>query len=180
MKMKDYHVIAIIAVAFLATFPLGAHAIPITGESSAGSSYKGEITYNANGSYATLQVTLEVSGPATYLGGFAFSNESILKAAMASAGNFNLSGANGFFQVTAGGAALAALPPNQAQFVLTLGGYSLGSLTAESILANFVILFSNSSGQVIDKVPVAVPEPSTMLLLGFGLLAVGVSLRKRS
>jgi len=48
------------------------------------------------------------------------------------------------------------------------------------MLSGFVVLFSDRSGQLIDKAPVAVPEPSTMLLLGFGLLAVGAGLRKRS
>lgn len=54
------------------------------------------------------------------------------------------------------------------------------SISVESMISGFVVLFSDSSGQLIDKAPVAVPEPSTMLLLGFGLLAVGAGLRKRS
>ena len=177
---KRQHVIAVLAAAFLVAFPLGAYAIPITGDGSAGNSYKGEITYKAAGQSAILQVTLAVTGQDTYLGGFAFSNESILKAEMKNVGYFSLSGVNGSFEVTPGGPSLTWIPPTQGTFFLMLSGNDLGSLTEESILANFVILFSDRSGRLIDKVPVAVPEPSTMLLLGFGLLAVGAGLRKRS
>ena len=178
--IKRQHVIADLAVAFLVAVPLGAYAIPITGDGSAGNSYKGEITYKAAGQSAILQVTLAVTGQDTYLGGFAFSNESILKAEMKNVGYFSLSGVNGSFEVTPGGPSLTWIPPTQGTFFLMLSGNDLGSLTEESILANFVILFSDRSGRLIDKVPVAVPEPSTMLLLGFGLLAVGAGLRKRS
>jgi len=46
--MKRQHVIAVLAAAFLVAFPLIAYAIPITGDGSAGNSYKGEITYGSS------------------------------------------------------------------------------------------------------------------------------------
>ena len=101
--MKKIYLIGILVVACLVALPLGAFAIPITGEGSDGSSFKGSLTYNVYDLSATLQVTLAVSSPTnTYLGGFAFTNESILKASMETTGNFVLSGYNGSFQVRLG------------------------------------------------------------------------------
>jgi hypothetical protein len=59
-KMKKYHVIAVLAAAFLVAFPLVVYAIPITGDGSAGNSYKGEITYKAAGQSAILQLQVRI------------------------------------------------------------------------------------------------------------------------
>jgi hypothetical protein len=186
--MKKVYLIGILVVACLVALPLGAFAIPITGEGSDGSSFKGSLTYNVYDSSATLQVTLAVSSPTkAYLGGFAFTNESIVKASMETTGNFVLSGINGSFQVlsgsiaqnTLGNIAQDTLQQQEVNFFLYLGGYNLKTLTEESFLQHFVVLMSDSTGRVTDKVPVAVSEPSTMLLLGFGLLVIGVGLRKK-
>lgn len=179
MKMKKFPVIVIVVIACLAALPLGAFAIPITGEGSAGNSFNGSLTYNVYDSYAALQVTLAISNPATYLGGFGFSNDSILKASLETSGNFILSGSNGSFQVNSINTTRDGLQQQEAKFYLTLGGNNLKFLTAESFLSNFVVLFSDSSGQVIDKASVAVSEPTTIMLLGFGLLVIGVGLRKK-
>jgi hypothetical protein len=186
--MKKIYLIGILVVACLVALPFGAFAIPITGAGSDGSSFIGSLTYNVNDSNATLQVTLAISSPAkTFLGGFAFTNESILKASMETSGNFILSGSNGSFQVlagniaqdTLGNIAQDSLQQQEVNFYLYLGGYNLKTLTEESFLQHFVVLLSDSTGRVTEKVPVAVSEPSTMLLLGFGLLVIGVSLRKK-
>lgn len=179
MKMKKFHVIVIIVAVCLTAHPFGAFAIPIAGEGSLGNSFKGSLTYNVYDSFAALQVTLAISNPTTYLGGFGFSNESVLKASMETSGNFVLSGSNGSFQVNSINTTKGGLQQQEAKFYLTVGGNNLSSLTAESFLSNFVVLFSDSSGQVIDKASVAVSEPSTMMLLGFGLLVIGVGLRKK-
>lgn len=184
--MKKIYLIGILVVACLVALPFGAFAIPITGEGSTGNSFKGSMTYNVYDSYATLQITLDISSPTkANLGGFAFSNESISRAAMETTGNFALTGYNGSFQVLSGGfaqdtLAQATIGTQTANFYLTLGGINLKALTEESFLRNFVVLFNDSTGQTIDKAPVAVAEPSTMLLIGFGLLVVGVGLRKKT
>ena len=53
-------------------------------------------------------------------------------------------------------------------------------ISVESIISGFVVLFSDADGRLIDKAPVAVAEPSTMILLGFGFLAIGFGMRKRT
>ncbi|MCE5264394.1 MAG: PEP-CTERM sorting domain-containing protein [Deltaproteobacteria bacterium] len=53
-------------------------------------------------------------------------------------------------------------------------------ISVESIISGFVVLFSDAEGRLIDKAPVAVAEPSTMILLGFGFLAIGLGMRKRT
>jgi hypothetical protein len=188
--MKKIYLIGFIGIVCLVALPFGAFAIPITGEGSSGSSFKGSLTYNVYDSSATLQVTLAISSPTqqAYLGGFSFTNESILKASMETTGNFVLSGSNGSFQVLAGNIAQNTLgdiaqdtiQQQEVNFFLYLGGYNLKTLTEESFLQHFVVLMSDSTGRVTDKVPVVVSEPSTMLLLGFGLLVIGVRLRKKT
>lgn len=53
------------------------------------------------------------------------------------------------------------------------------SVSVESIISGFVVYFSDG-GALQDKAPVAVAEPSTMILLGFGFLALGLGMRKRT
>ncbi len=52
-------------------------------------------------------------------------------------------------------------------------------VSVESIISGFVVYFSNGE-RLVDKAPVAVAEPSTMILLGFGFLALGLGMRKRA
>ncbi|MEN6615306.1 MAG: PEP-CTERM sorting domain-containing protein, partial [Syntrophorhabdus sp.] len=53
-------------------------------------------------------------------------------------------------------------------------------ISAEAIISGFIVMFSDSKGTLVDKAPVAVAEPSTMILLGFGFLAIGLGMRKRT
>jgi hypothetical protein len=53
-------------------------------------------------------------------------------------------------------------------------------ISVDRYINGFVVYFSDARGVLLDKAPVAVSEPSTMLLLGFGLLVIGVGLRKKT
>lgn len=60
---------------------------------------------------------------------------------------------------------------------------SMSGLTAESFLQegnDLLVYFNDRSGSTQDSARIAaIPEPETILLLGFGLLAIGIVLRIR-
>ena len=61
---------------------------------------------------------------------------------------------------------------------LMLKGEKLDTLTAESLISNFVVFFSDGNN-ARDKVSVSVYEPFTVILLGFGLVGLGIAARRK-
>ena len=71
-----------------------------------------------------------------------------------------------------------------ASISFSLRDRNFSGLTAESFLgegSEFIVYFSDADRNMADRARVAaVPEPETILLLGIGLLALGVGLRKNT
>ncbi|NPV03158.1 MAG: PEP-CTERM sorting domain-containing protein [Syntrophaceae bacterium] len=92
-----------------------------------------------------------------------------------------------------GGNPAAGLPVNSyASFSFEFRG-DVSGVTVEDFLntlsiptgggtegASFVVRFRGFENDASDKVPYAVPEPGTMLLLGIGILGLGIASRRRS
>ena len=111
-----------------------------------------------------------------YLAGFAFSNPSIMGAWSEGTGSpvqdaFSQDASNGVVQIDFGLAKWVELS-------LILKGEKLDTLTAESLMSNFTVFFSDGKGNVKDEVSVSVYEPLTVILLGLGLLGLASQLEE--
>ena len=160
--MKKQTIIICAAAVCLALMPVAGYSLPVSGAGMNGGSFTGSIdivygndnSLNAAGPWLTISLTNTSAKDNLFISGYTLPG-----------GVTSVIGPVGTGDTWSGRQSL--LIANR-------------SISVESMISGFVVLFSDSSGQLIDKAPVAVPEPSTMLLLGFGLLAVGAGLRKRS
>jgi hypothetical protein len=177
--MKKTHIISIIVIVCLLALPVIGSALPISGQGTYGS-FSGEIYYYAeNSNAAYLKLSLTNTSPGTkyvYLAGLAFSDPSIMGAWSEGTGSLvqdtlSQDASNGVVQIDFGLAKEVALS-------LVLKGEKLDTLTAESLVSNFVVFFSDGK-YTVDKVSVSVSEPFTVILLGFGLLVLGIAARRK-
>jgi len=187
--MKKSNIISFIVLACLIALPVNGLALPISGDGRLGS-FTGSIDYSGGDEGAKLRISLTNTSPeksGLYLAGFYFSNTAIAAAQMETSGNFELVQSSGSFDVRAlyrptSDTLINTTDVNTEQpmtFYFSLKGEKLAGLTAESFIKDFVVYFG-ANGTTVDKAPVSVSEPSTMLLLGFGLLVIGVGLRKKT
>ena len=171
--MKRVSLLAFAAVACLAMLPSSILALPISGAGELGDSFVGSIEYYpGDGSASSIDAawgSLIVS-----LTNTSERRECVI-AGLSLAGPYLYARS----EVTLGRG-------QTARFFFPVTDPSFSRLTAESFLAegsDVVVHFylRDAGGQTWDSVRVsAVPEPEAIMLLGIGLLALGVGLRKRS
>ena len=168
--MKKSNIISFIVLICLIVLPVSAYALPISGVGELGGSFSGSIEYFPGNGLAS---TIDAAGGRLLIsltntserGGF-------ILAAYSLAGPYiNTRGE-------------VALPAGQtASFYFFVTDPSFSRITAESFLiegSEFVVYFRDANGAWDRARVAAVPEPEIILLLGIGLLALGVGLRKRT
>jgi hypothetical protein len=185
--MKKSNVVSFIVLVCLIALPIGAFALPISGIGDRGGSFSGSIEYvpgNSTGSAigsasigpADVAVAADVADAA---GAYLVINltntsrrEGLYLSVVSLTSPYLEAKEEIFLDVG-----------RTASISFSLGDRSFSRLTAESFLgegSEFIIYFSDADRNMADQARVAaVSEPSTMLLLGFGLLVIGVGLRKR-
>jgi hypothetical protein len=183
--MKKTHMLSFIVLACLVALPVSGSALPISGQGTYGS-FTGSIEYYiGNSTEAKLMVTLTNTSKNVYLEGFSFSNPYILGAYSgggtgtlaalsldaASQDALSQDESNGVVRIDFG-------PAKEVALSLMLKGEKLDTLTAESLISNFVVYFSDGY-KTSDQVSVSVSEPFTVILLGFGLVVLGIAARRR-
>ena len=163
--MKKNQIISFMVVVCLALMPAGTYALPISGTGVNGGSFIGslDVVYGSDSLSASapwLIISLTNTSATgsrdigLYIAGYVLPNCAMTEIDLVRVG-----------QTWTGRQLLTNVDRG---------------ITAESLISGFVVYFRNAEGNVFDKAPVAVAEPSTMILFGLGLLAVGVGLRKRS
>jgi len=163
--MKKNHIVSFMVLVCLALMPAGTYALPISGTGVNGGSFIGslDVVYGSDSLSASapwLIISLTNTSATgsrdigLYIMGYVLANSAMTEI-----------GPLGVGQTWTGRQPLATTDRG---------------ITAESLISGFVAYFRDAGGNVIDKAPVAVAEPSTMILFGLGLLAVGFGLRKRS
>jgi len=159
MKKKKFMIF--VALACLAVLPVGADALPVSGTGINGGGFTGsiDIGYSFDSlSTATpwliISLTNSSANDTLFIAGYALPGGS-----MSEIGPIRL-----------------GVTWTDRQPLLTADR----SVSVESIISGFVVLFSDARGTLVDKAAVAVAEPSTMILLGFGFLALGLGMRKRA
>lgn len=162
--MKKNHIFSFVVIFCLLMMPAGAYALPISGIGINGGSFTGsiDIAYTSDSLGATtpwliLNLTnTSVTGSrdtGLYIAGYGLPNSTMTVIDLVHVGD-TWTGRQPLVNADRGS-------------------------TAESLISGFVVYFSDSSGSLRDKATVAVAEPSTMMLFGLGLLAVGVGLRRK-
>ncbi len=171
--MKKSNIVSFIVLICLIVLPVSAYALPISGVGELGGSFSGSIEYfPGNGLASTIdaaQGSLVVSLTNTserrglYLAAVSLASPYI---------PYIEARSEAFLDVG-----------QTAWFYFSVTDRGFARLTAESFLSEgseFVVYFRDASG-AWDRARVAsVPEPETILLLGIGLLALGVGLRKKT
>jgi hypothetical protein len=172
--MKKSNIVSFIVLVCLIALPVGAFALPISGIGERGGSFSGSIEYfPENGLASTIDAAvgrLLISLTNTserrglYLAAFSLASPYIPYIEARSEAFLDVGQSAWFY------------------FSVTDRGFS--RLTAESFLGEgreFIVYFSDADRNMADLARVAsVPEPEAILLLGIGLLALGVGLRKRT
>ena len=162
--MKKRHVIGFVVLFCLVMMPAGTYALPISGTGVNGGSFTGSIdivygsdSLSASAPWLIISLTnTSATGSrdiGLYIAGYVLPNSAMTEIDL----------------VPVGGTWMGRQP---------LANADRGT-TAESLINGFVVYFRDSGGTVFDKAPVAVAEPSTMMLFGLGLLALGVGLRRK-
>ena len=168
--MKKFNILIFIVFVCLVVLPVSAFALPISGTGEYGGSFSGSIDYTPGSGFASTidaaQGSLVVSLTNTserrgfYLAAFSLDSPYIQARSE------------------------AVLDVGQtARFYFPVTDQSFSRLTSESFLSEgseFVVYFRDASGAWDRARVAAVPEPETILLLGIGLLAIGVGLRKKT
>jgi hypothetical protein len=178
--MRKSYILSIIIVCLIA-IPLRVFALPISGGGEHGGSFSGTLQYISGRSDGDILGSGSV--PATNTAGGAVERLVI-----------NLTNTSRIRTLYLTAVSLSS-PYIQAkeEVILDIGqsasitfymtDRSVSGLTEESFLqrgSDFVVYFSDRSGSTQDSARVAaIPEPETILLLGFGLLAIGIVLRIR-
>ena len=158
--MKGHAVFTTVVVVCLALMPVGAFALPVSGMGVNGGSFMGSIDLGY--SYDSLSVatpwllislTNTSSNDGLYMAGYALPGGAMSEIGLVRAGD-TWSGRQSLFTADHG-------------------------ISVETIISGFVVLFSDARGTLLDKAPIAVTEPSAMILLGLGFLAIGFGLRRK-
>ena len=158
--MKGYAVFTTVVVVCLALMPVSAYALPISGTGVDGGSFTGSIdigysydSLSAATPWLIISLTNTSSDGSLHMAGYALPGGAMSEIGLVRAGE-TWSGRQSLFTADRG-------------------------ISVETIISGFVVLFSDARGTLLDKAPVAVTEPSAMILLGFGFLAIGFGLRRK-
>lgn len=171
--MKRFTILGFTAFVCMVVFPFSVFALPMSGIGEYGDSFIGSIDYIPGGGSTS---TIDAAGGSLVV---SLTNTSERREFMIA--GLSLAGPylDARSEVTLGAGQTARF-----YFSVTDPGFS--RLTAENFLAEgseVIVHFylGDAYGQTWDRVRVsAVPEPEMMVLLGIGLLALGVCLRRRS
>ncbi len=155
--MKKKKLMIFMALACLALMPIGADALPVSGTGINGGGFTGsiDIGYISDGTatpWLIISLTNSSARDTLFIAGYALPGGSMSEIGPVRLGD-TWSGRQPLLTADRG-------------------------VSAESIISGFVVYFSNGE-KLVDKAAVAVAEPSTMILMGFGFLAIGLGLRKR-
>ena len=158
--MKGYAVFTTVVVVCLALMPVGAFALPVSGMGVNGGSFTGSIdigysydSLSAATPWLLIRLTNTSSNDGLYMAGYALPGGAMSEIGLVRAGE-TWSGRQPLLNADR-------------------------AITVESYISGFVVLFSDARGTLLDKAPIAVTEPSALILLGFGFLAVGFGMRKK-
>ena len=158
MKKKKFMIF--VALACLAVLPVGADALPVSGTGINGGGFTGSIdigysfdSFSTATPWLIISLTNSSANDTLSIAGYALPSGS-----MSEIGPVRL-----------GDTWTGRQPLSTAD----------RGVSVESIISGFVVYFSNGE-RLVDKAAVAVAEPSTMILLGFGFLAIGLGMRKRT
>jgi hypothetical protein len=159
--MKKQAIIISVVVVCLALMPVVAYSLPVSGSGMSGGSFAGSIdigySYDRLSTatpWLLISLTNSSANDTLFIAGYALPGGSMSEIGLVRSGD-TWTGRQPLFTADRG-------------------------VSVESIISGFVVLFSDAEGRLIDKAPVAVAEPSTMILLGFGFLAIGLGMRKRT
>jgi hypothetical protein len=180
--MKKSNIFSFLVLVCLIALPFSAFALQISGVGERGGSFSGSIEYipsssssigSANIGAADLAVAADAAGASLVINLTNTSSRQGLYLTVVSLASPYLEAKEELF--------LEMGRTTTLSFSMTDRGFS--RLTAESFLSegsDFIVYFSDRNGSTADIARVAaVPEPETLLLLGFGLLVIGIGLRKK-
>lgn len=159
--MKKQAAVIYVALVCLALIPVGAEALPVSGNGVNGGSFTGSIdigySYDRLSTatpWLLISLTNSSANDTLFIAGYALSGGSMSEIGLIRQGDTWFG----------------------RQPLLTADR----GISAEAIISGFIVMFSDSRGTLVDKAPVAVAEPSTMILLGSGLLVLGLGIRRRA
>jgi len=177
--MRKSYILLIISVCFIA-IPLRVFSLPISGVGENGGSFSGTLEYIPGRSDGNIIGSGSVSATDTAGGAVErlvinLTNTSRIKTLYLTAVSLSSPYIHAKQEIILDAGQSASIT-----FFLLMDP-SISGLTAESFLQegnDFFVYFNDRSGSTQDSARVAaIPEPETILLLGFGLLAVGIVLR---
>jgi len=158
--MKGHAVFTTTVVVCLVLVPVGAYALSVSGTGANGGSFTGSIdigysydSLSAATPWLLINLTNTSSNSSLYMAGYALPGGAMSESGLVRSGD-TWSGRQSLLTADRG-------------------------IIIETIISGFVVLFSDARGILLDKAPVAVTEPSAMILLGFGFLAIGFGLRRK-
>jgi len=158
MKKKKFMIF--VALACLAVLPVGADALPVSGTGINGGGFTGSIdigysfdSFSTATPWLIISLTNSSANDTLFIAGYVLPGGSMTEIGPVRWGD----------------------TWTGRQLLLTADR----SVSVEGIIRGFVVYFTNGE-RLVDKAAVAVSEPSTMILLGFGFLALGLGMRKRA
>lgn len=183
--MRKSNIFSFIVLVCLIVLPVSAFALPISGVGERGGSFSGSIEYvpsnTAGNSIGSAAIDVAVAADVADAAGASLvinltntSRREGLYLYVVSLTSPYLEAREEIFLDIGRTASIS----------FSLRDRSFSGLTAESFLgegSEFIVYFSDADRNMADRARVAaVAEPETILLLGIGLLALGVGLRKRT